>query len=961
MEDTLFLIGFLFLLSFPGMAIVGFVYGRGAARTGRENTDQIHRLERILNLVARRLDEVETRLAAVEAGDPRPAGEPAATPAPETAPSETPEEAEAARRRRAAAELDAAARRPREDTSLAARSAPAAGEASEPVADGVGADEAAAAAADGPVGPAAAAPPAEPARGLEEMLGTRWTVWVGGLALALGGIFLVRYSIEQGYFGPAARLAFASLFSALLLAAGEYLRRNELKTDIVALPTAHIPGVLTAAGTVAAFATVYGAHALYEFIGPATAFLALGVVGVATMALAVLHGPWLAVLGVLGAFATPVLVESSSPNVPALVIYLLFVTAAAFGIARLRLWRWVAAAAFAAAFAWAFPILGMLPRPSPDAVWFAAYVIGLLGLVAGILVLSIHGTVAGPEDRPTDRFAVTALSLVAFLAFAGQLEDDHGLIARLLALATVLTLLGLSWRVPAVAPAALTAGLFAVGSVFFWQIHVSPAFWSDTFAEGADGLVTYRPRAVADFLGVVGTGGLLLLAAGYLGAERATPRADRQALWFALAGTLSPVLLLATTWIRVAGFEQNTTFAAAGLGLAALFGAATGRLARREGPDRPSLAVAVYAVGTVGALGAALAIGLDRGALTVALAMLVPALAWVHASRPIPTLRPLAVVVGLVVLARVAWDPRIVGEDLGTTPIFNWLLYGYGIPAFGFAFAAWTFRRSGDDVWQRGLEGLAVAFAGLLGIFEIRHLVNHGEVFAPTSSLAEAGLFATLGFVMSAALTRIAGRLGSAVYDGAAMVATVVGVLIAASGLLVLQNPMLTADSVGEGLVLNLLLLGYLLPALAAALAARLARPPVRPLWFYRMLAATALVLGFAWATLMVRRVYHGPVIALGAGTDAELWTYSAVWLIFGLGLLVGGLLMASQPARLASAAILVLTILKVFLIDMAELTGLWRALSFIALGLVLVGIGMLYQRLLFPPKRGQGTAEAEG
>ena len=39
----------------------------------------------------------------------------------------------------------------------------------------------------------------------------------------------------------------------------------------------------------------------------------------------------------------------------------------------------------------------------------------------------------------------------------------------------------------------------------------------------------------------------------------------------------------------------------------------------------------------------------------------------------------------------------------------------------------------------------------------------------------------------------------------------------------------------------------------------------------------------------------------------------------------------------------------KVFLYDMAGLTGIVRALSFIGLGLVLMGIGYLYQRLLFP------------
>ena len=58
-----------------------------------------------------------------------------------------------------------------------------------------------------------------------------------------------------------------------------------------------------------------------------------------------------------------------------------------------------------------------------------------------------------------------------------------------------------------------------------------------------------------------------------------------------------------------------------------------------------------------------------------------------------------------------------------------------------------------------------------------------------------------------------------------------------------------------------------------------------------------------------------------------------------------------SAPARIASAIVILLTVGKVFVIDMGGLTGVFRALSFIGLGLVLVGIGWLYQRLLFPPR----------
>ena len=114
---------------------------------------------------------------------------------------------------------------------------------------------------------------------LEERLGTRWAVWVGGLALALGGVLLVRYSIEQGVFGPGVRVSLGAAVcrsSWLRRANGSAARSG--RSPIEAVPAAHIPSILTAAGTASAFGTVYAAHALYEFIGPGAAFVALGAI-----------------------------------------------------------------------------------------------------------------------------------------------------------------------------------------------------------------------------------------------------------------------------------------------------------------------------------------------------------------------------------------------------------------------------------------------------------------------------------------------------------------------------------------------------------------------------------------------------------------------------------------------------------------------------------------------------------
>jgi uncharacterized membrane protein len=113
-------------------------------------------------------------------------------------------------------------------------------------------------------------------------------------------------------------------------------------------------------------------------------------------------------------------------------------------------------------------------------------------------------------------------------------------------------------------------------------------------------------------------------------------------------------------------------------------------------------------------------------------------------------------------------------------------------------------------------------------------------------------------------------------------------------------------------------------------------------------IAAGALVLALGYVTLEIRRLYHGPVLTIGNTGGAEQYTYSIAWLAFGVALLGIGILFNSQRARLASAVVIALTILKSFLIDMSTLTGVYRALSFMCLGLVLVAIGWLYQRILF-------------
>jgi uncharacterized membrane protein len=337
---------------------------------------------------------------------------------------------------------------------------------------------------------------------------------------------------------------------------------------------------------------------------------------------------------------------------------------------------------------------------------------------------------------------------------------------------------------------------------------------------------------------------------------------------------------------------------------------------------------------------------------------MVPGIAWVAEKRPWPSLRWLAAAVTLGVLGRIAWDPRIVGDAIGTTPIVNWLLWGYGVPAASFWLAGQMLRRRADDVPVRVVDAAAILFTVLLIVLEVRHYLT-GDPYGEGSALAEAALDVSLLLAVVIGLERLRLKSGSIVHDlGAQLLAACVFAMIVFS-LGVSANPLFTGEPIG-GPFINLILLGYGLPALLAGALAIITRG-TRPRWYSSTAAATALALALAYLSLEIRTLYHGTVLTEGVTSDAEQYAYSAAWLVFGVALLAAGIWLRSLPLRAASAAVVVLTVLKVFLIDMSGLTGIYRALSFLGLGVVLIGIGWFYQRLLFPRTTTPAEAPGEG
>src|SRR5665213_1792326 len=448
-------------------------------------------------------------------------------------------------------------------------------------------------ASDMAAGSAAPQPPQLPQAqpGFEERLGTRWVVWIGGLTLALGGFFMVRYSIEAGLIGPGVRTLLGGAFALALLAAGEWTRRKESTTAITALSIANIPAILTAAGTAVAFATVYAAYALYGFLAPATAFILLGMVALGTLAAALLHGPALAGLGIAAAFVTPVLVSSETPDFWALYLYLAVVTAAAFGLARIRLWPWLAVTTIVFALLWTFPCL----QCGPPMVGPRAFHV-IAGFVLAALLV-VCGFMFGPPADEGRIEPISSGSLAAYLLGATMivLASFHADGAMIVFAALVAATLAIAWRAPAATGAIAAASAFVFVVFAEWAVRGNPDMLvlpggplPGIGPVATDASVTLHLITAAIFASLFG-------AAGFWAQGRSVS-AIIPVVWSA-AAVFTPLALLIALYARIAHLDRSIPFAIVAVMLAAAYAAATETLSRRD--SRPGLPISIALFATL--------------------------------------------------------------------------------------------------------------------------------------------------------------------------------------------------------------------------------------------------------------------------------------------------------------------------------------------------------------------------
>ena len=812
-----------------------------------------------------------------------------------------------------------------------------------------------------PVSVSSSEPPLKPssksdALRFEQAVASRWLVWVGGLALALGAVFLVKLGIDEGLFGPLARVCAGLLLGVGLVVGSELVRRRS--APVVDGKPDYVPAALAGGGVVAGYASLLAAFDRYQLLPAVPTFLLLALVSLVALLLALRQGPLLAVLGLFGGYLVPVLVSTGNGNLPGLLGYVALISVAGLLLQSRVQRRWLWWGTVIAHGLW---LLLALTLYDGQQVFLFGYLLASLYLFSALPALGWrwqHRFWHWPLHWLRCRSAVVDVHwiwLLGGLLWCGWMHWLQLPLPGWMALGGMLLAAAwLAWRSPALMLLPLWCGLLLVLATLAGSGH-----WGDWLDAG-------RPALTASAVWALWRPTMALALFAALLAWPRLRHGPHCGLWGSLLAGLPPLVLALIYW-RQAGVDAAVVRGDGGLWAdahllwplqAVLWFIFCSWLSTRSASLRLSARVAVLA-GAQAALTLACWMFFAESSLTLALAVQLASLAWL--ARREADLIPhwLLKLLAMLVVGRLSLNPWLLEYPLQGIAGVHWSLYGYGIPVLCLWLAArWLPWRAGQQT-QRWLEAGVIQLLTLWLAVEGRYWLTGGQPWSAPFGLLDCAFLAS-GWGAMALIYGWKSRLGgplAPVYRWAAPLLLSLMLLLTTFGSSLWFNPCWRPEPVGSWPLLNLTLVAWGLPTLIALLALRLLPLP-RAL--ARLTAGFAFVCGLLYLTLLVRQGWQGSLLNGPSLPSGEQYSYSALWLLTAVGVMWLGGRFGQMRWRQASLLILLLAVLKIFLWDMADLTGLYRALSFLGLGLCLVGVGWFYQHKVLPAARRQAQPDAE-
>ncbi len=782
--------------------------------------------------------------------------------------------------------------------------------------------------------------------GFEFDIGTKLPVWTGALSLICAAFFLIKYSIDAGWFGPVTRDLLCGLFGFAMVAAAQWtVKRGHIANNL------RIAQGLAGAGIVTLYFCFYAAVNLHHLLLPLAGFGGMAAVTALAVILSLRHGQPIAAFGLIGGLLTPALVGSNEPNAVALFSYLFLLFGGVLTVLSRRGWWTMAGLALAGLFVW-------------TGFWYLFAFDGDDAFAAVVFIMAVCGAV----------LAATRACIMDAARPAADARPAHGLnilaiaggAATIMALSCKLELSLFDWSMLGV----LSLGCIAL-AWFRPAVYKPVAF----IKMGAD-LLLFAMLAhgmpVGNAMTVLAGMALLYVALPACLMRRVhDPRP-----WAGMQASSSVALyLIAYFFIRFPDAAQPGLWGGIGLALAALAaGQASGIRMHYQADDRiKNHLIALYAFASTAFISLGFAIELPWQWLPLAFAAQMAAAMWIGRMTGIGFMRTIAAVLcavfiglnyeqlwlfaTLAVSSFTEQPVRFLDQGIVLHPMIRLVL-----PALMTMLALILHRRdqSGNDRLSHLLFGVTLALA-LDAAYILTRILFHQTVNMPAGFMERGVITAGLAGCALAIVyyARLSGQdfltiWGKGLFHLALLRIVWFDLLV--------HNPFFDGTQfVGNWPVVNGVTMVYGTGALLAAWAAR------NELWAgidgpaRKAYKAFGFALLFTLVSLSVRQAFHGGILATGGESNGEFYTYSFAWLLMGLGLLTVGIVRNSKTARVASLAFLLLTVAKVFLLDAAQLEGLYRIFSFLGLGLSLIGLSFFYTRFILKGREQDDEEERTG
>jgi uncharacterized membrane protein len=313
--------------------------------------------------------------------------------------------------------------------------------------------------------PPAPEPPPRPPIEWERWIGIRGAAVLGAVVLALAGLLFFQYSIQHGLITPAMRMVIGLGVGTFSIAASEWLRPRGYHATSEGL---------AGAGVVVLYGALWAGHALYHLIPLGLCFGLMVLVTLTCGLLAVRHASQLvAVLGLIGGFATPLLLQSQSDRPIGLFGYVLLLDLGLLAVGRRRRWPWLSVLGLGGTVLLQGLWIGV--RMGPDRLLLGLIILGVFALV-----FAAAGSLGREDDRGLTRLSQGGGLLLPF-AFAIYFASRVDLGPHLWPVAVLLALLsaGAAWvgkrqGAPPLGIAA-SAGSLGVFAVWRWTAPITDA------------------------------------------------------------------------------------------------------------------------------------------------------------------------------------------------------------------------------------------------------------------------------------------------------------------------------------------------------------------------------------------------------------------------------------------------------------------------------------------------------